>query len=302
MCCALKEETMKRLLGILLFAVVLLVVTTVAVADEYSFRVVASGLAKPTGITIEGSEILYFTQVPTPGVPGANSVARLDLENNEMTILHMGEPEPRNISLDQQGNLYWTCTSAGVILRRDESGVTMPLLTGLDRPIGISVDRRGANVYFTEVPTPGVAGGSNRVSVFDGVMQRVLHLGEPEPVDIAVAKNGDLYWTCRSAGVILKQSGGVTSAFLTGLDKPVGIALDHKGRTLYFTEVPTPGVPGAMGGANKVWRVDLETGQRTLVNEGDPEPTDVTVARNGNIYWTCTSAGVIVEARRLGGR
>jgi hypothetical protein len=33
------------------------------------------------------------------------------------------------------------------------------------------------------------------------------------------------------------------------------------------------------------------------IHEGDPEPTDLAVARNGNVYWTCTSAGVIVEAR-----
>ena len=129
----------------------------------------------------------------------------------------------------------------------------------------------------------------------------IVSMGEPEPVDVAVARNGDLYWTCKSAGVILKHSGGATSLFLAGLDKPVGIAIDHKGRTLYFTEVPTPGVGGNAGGRNKIWRVSLETGERSLVHEGDPEPTDVTVARNGNLYWTCTSAGVIVEARRRGG-
>jgi hypothetical protein len=292
---------MKRQYGIALLISLISVSAATLLASEYSFRVVASGLQAPTGITIEGSEVLYFTQVPTPGVPGANSVARFDLETGEMTILHMGEPEPRNITLDKEGNLYWTCTSAGVILTRNEDGVTMPLLTGLERPIGIDVDRRG-NVFFTEVPMPGVEGGTNRVVKFDGATKMILHMGEPEPVDITAARNGDLYWTCKSAGVILKQSGGVTTAFLTGLDNPVGIDIDHRGENLYFTEVPTPGVPGSAGGRNKVWRVKLSSGERTLVNEGDPEPTDVTVARNGNLYWTCTAANVIVEARRIGGR
>ncbi len=293
---------MKRLqrIGVLLIAFGM-TAATLARGDEYELQVVASGLARPTGITIEGSEIIYFTRVPTPGIPGANSVAQLDLETGEVTTLHMGEPEPQNIVQDKNGNLYWTCTTAGVILRRSEDGVTTQLLTGLARPIGITVDRSG-NVFYTEVPNPGVAGGANRVSVFDGTTQTVLHMGEPEPVDIAVAKNGDLYWTCRTAGVIRKQSGGVTTLFMSGLDHPVGIAIDHKDARLYFTEVPTPGVPGSAGGRNKVWRVDLETGARTLVHAGDPEPTDVTVARNGNVYWTCTSAGVIVEARRIGGR
>jgi DNA-binding beta-propeller fold protein YncE len=292
---------MKRLHVIGVLALLVIWPLGRAAADEYTFRIMASGLSRPTGITIEGSEVLYFTQVPTPGVPGANSVNRFDLETGETTTLHMGEPEPRNIVQDKQGNLYWTCTTAGVILRQTEDGVTVPLLSGLMRPIGIATDRQG-NIFYTEVPMPGVAGGTNRVSVFDGTTIRVLHMGEPEPVDIAVTRNGDLYWTCRTAGVILKQSQGATSVFLDGLEKPVGIAVDHKGERLYFTEVPTPGVSGSAGGRNKVWRVDLRSGERTLVHAGDPEPTDVTVARNGNVYWTCTSAGVIVEARRIGGR
>jgi hypothetical protein len=66
--------------------------------------------------------------------------------------------------------------------------------------------------------------------------------------------------------------------------------------------VPTPGVPGRAGGRNKVSALNLATNQVRVIHEGDPEPTDVAVARNGNVYWTCTSAGVIVEAKRMGGR
>src|SRR5688500_19470221 len=95
---------------------------------------------------------------------------------------------------------------------------------------------------------PGVAGGTNRVVAFDGTTKTVLHMGEPEPVDIAVARNGDQYWTCRSAGVILRRSGGVTTQFLTGLGQPVGIAIDHKGENIFFTEVTSPSVPGMNGG------------------------------------------------------
>lgn len=262
-------------------------------ADDYRIRVVASGLARPTGITVEGSEVLYFTQVPTPGVPGSNSVARLDLETGVVEILHRGEPEPRNIVQDKEGTLYWTCTSAGVVLRQTEDGVTMPILTGLQRPIGIAVDRRG-NIFYTEVPSPGVAGAGNKVSVFDGTTQRVLHMGEPEPTDIAVAKDGRLYWTCKSAGVILTQAGGETRVLVAGLNRPTGIALNHKDSLLYFTEVPQPGVAG---GANRVVELDLTTGAQRTVHQGDPEPTDVAVARNGSVYWTCSSAGVIVEAK-----
>jgi hypothetical protein len=265
-------------------------------ADHYRLRVVASGLQRPLGIAIAGSETIYFTQVPQPGVGGgANGVFALDLESGEVTTLHQGEPEPTNVALDREENVYWTCKSAGVILRAME-GQTSTLLDGLQQPSGISVGRRG-HVYFTEIPMPGVPGGANGVSVFDGSQKTVLHMGEPEPSDIVVARNGRLFWTCKTAGVILTQFQGETHTLLSGLDNPVGIALDHKERGLYFTEVPTPGVSGLQGGRNSVKRLDLETMRVASINEGDPEPTDVTVARNGRVYWTCTIAGVIVEAR-----
>jgi glucose/arabinose dehydrogenase len=268
----------------------------VSQAQSYRFRLVAAGLARPVGIAVGGSETLYFTEVPTPGVPGANSVSKLDLATGAITRLHMGEPEPTNIALDREGTIYWTCKSAGVILKQTEDGATSVLLSGLMEPIGMAVDRPG-NVYFTEVPAPGVAGGNNKVLVFDGGNTTVLHMGDPEPTDVAVSRNGRLYWTCKAAGVILVQSNGVTSVLLSGLDSPVGIALDHTGEELYFTEVPTPAVAGNAGGRNKVSKLNLRTGDVTVVHAGDPEPTDVTVARNGNVYWTCTSAGVIVEAK-----
>jgi hypothetical protein len=276
-----------------------------AVHADFTTRVVASGLSRPTGIASRGNQTLYFTQLPTPGVAGPaggrNTVDRLDLRSRTVTNLTTGEPEPTNLAALPSGELYWTCKSAGVILQRTRAGQVSPLLTGLRRPSGIAVDQC-ANVYFTELPTPGVpgsAGGQNRVSLTDGDTTTVLTTGEPEPTDIASDMNGNLYWTCKSAGVILRKSpSGSASLLLNNLDKPTGIALSGCGRKLYFTEVPTPGVPGSMGGSNKVWEYDLDRMTRSLIHHGDPEPTDVTVTNNGNVYWTCSSAGVIVEARK----
>jgi sugar lactone lactonase YvrE len=269
---------------------------------QYRFSVIAAGLDRPVGITVDGSETIYFTLVPTPGVGGgANGVAKLDLETGAITMLHVGEPEPTNLAIDREDNLYWTCKSAGVILRQTDEGTTGLFLGGLEQPSGISVGKHG-NVYFTEIPHPGVPNAGNRVSVTDGHTKVILHQGEPEPTDIVVSRDGSLYWTCKTAGVILQRVNGETSVLLDGLNHPVGIALDHKGETLYFTEVPTPGVAGNAGGQNRVNALDLSTRTVRVIHEGDPEPTDVAVARNGNVYWTCTSAGVIVEAKRVGWR
>ncbi len=294
----------RRRLNATLIVMLLFAPTAVGFAQQprYRFSVIAAGLDRPVGITVDGSETVYFTLVPTPGVGGgANGVAKLDLETRAITMLHVGEPEPTNIAVDSQGDLYWTCKSAGVILKQTEEGTTSVFLGGLEQPSGISVSKRG-NVYFTEIPNPGMPNAGNRVSVTNGNTKVILHQGEPEPADIVVSRQGSLYWTCKSAGVILRRVHGVTSVLLDGLHNPVGIALDHKGETLYFTEVPTPGVPGNAGGQNRVNALDLSTKRVRVIHEGDPEPTDVAVARNGNVYWTCTSAGVIVEAKRTGGR
>ena len=270
---------------------------------QYQFRVVASGLHRPTGIAVQGNHTVFFTEVPTPGVNGphggSNSVSQLDLSSGHIDVLHMGEPEPVNITVGQDNEIYWTCKTAGVILKQDDEGNTSLALGGLKKPSGVSVDRCG-NLFFTQVPTPGISGangGSNSVNFAFGTNVVVLHMGEPEPVDIVASKDGDLYWTCRTAGVILTSSqGGPTTLLLNQLQKPTGIAMDAEGKNLYFTEVPTPGVSGANGGLNKVWQYNLKTGTKKLIHSGDPEPTDVAVARNGNVYWTCSSAGVIVEA------
>src|SRR2546430_9208709 len=135
-----------------------LVAAASASVQEYELRIVASGLSRPVGIAVDGENRLVFTQVPTPGVPaGMNGVFRLDLESNEMTTLHLGEPEPTNVALDANGDVYWTCKSAGVILKQDPEGNTAFFLRNLERPTGIGLDRDGL-VYFTEVPSPGVPG------------------------------------------------------------------------------------------------------------------------------------------------
>jgi hypothetical protein len=271
---------------------------------RYRTRVIASGLQRPHGITVGVDGDVYFSQIPTPGIGGGaggmNGVFMLD-RRGKVKTLNMGEPEPVHLASDIDGNLYWTCRTAGVILRRAEDGTIAPIVTGLDLPTGIAADFFG-NVFFTEVPTPGVggmAGGMNSVNVDHGDVVRVLDAGDPQPNDIAVDFGGTLYWTCTSAGVIVKRDRtGATEVILSGLDHPMGIALDRWRERLFFTEVPTPGVGGGAGGTNKVWEYSLRTGTTVLVDEGDPEPTDVAVGPGGTVYWTCTSAGVIVAARR----
>jgi hypothetical protein len=276
-----------------------------AAQTQFRTRVIAQNLERPSGIAVSSTGTVYFTQLPTPGVGGnqggSNKVS--ELRRTRLRNLTVGEPEPTNISVDFLGGIYWTCKSANVILEfNQKSNSAMPLATGLNKPSGIAAYPFGQFQFFTEVPTPGVSGangGENTVNVFLDLFDLALTIdeGDPEPTDVAVDLFGNIYWTCTSAGVIVRQSKGVTSVIASGLNKPTGLATDFVGN-LYFTEVPTPGVSLANGGSNAVSRLDLSSGEITVVNFGDPDPIDVAVQPFGKtVYWTCRSAGVIVEAR-----
>lgn len=281
--------------------------TVSAVAQTWRVERAAANLERPTGILLAPGGLVYFSEVPTPGVPGTmggrNRIAALDPTTGTITTVNMGEPEPLNLAMLPGGDLLWTCRSAGVILRRS-GGTVAPLVRMLESPTGITALADGT-VVFTLVPTPGVPGtmgGRNSVASLAGMTTTTLNMGEPEPVDVAATPNGDLWWTCRTAGVILRRTAatGVVAPALRGLARPTGIAADGLGN-LYFTEVPTPGVPGARGGQNRVWKYAPARRDLTLISMGEPEPTDITVSADGtSVWWTCTSAGVILHATATG--
>jgi hypothetical protein len=287
-------------------ALVAVTVIGAASAQEFRTKVVARDLSRPTGIAVSFTGRVYFTELPTPGVGGAdggkNRVNVLNSRNGRVTNLTKGEPEPTNLATNLFGDVYWTCKSAGVILTLDGGKGDAKLVANeLNKPSGVAAYPLGLAIFFTEVPTPGVSGangGKNTVSaLLEGIDREfLLNEGDPEPTDVVVDLAGNLYWTCTSAGVILKLSAGKTEVIARGLNKPTGIATDYLGN-LYFTEVPTPGVSGANGGKNRVSMLKLKTGAITVIDEGDPDPVDVTVTPFGStVYWTCRSAGVIVQA------
>ncbi len=296
-----------RMVRLALFTVATLGLSGFAVADEYKTKVVAKNLKRPTGIAVNLSGQVYFTELPTPGVGGGaggkNTVNVLNPNNGRIRNLTTGEPEPTNLATNFFGDVYWTCKSAGVILSLERGrGDAKLVARSLDKPSGMAAFPLGLALFFTEVPTPGVSGangGRNAVYAFlEGIGQEfLLDAGDPQPTDVAVDLFGNVYWTCTSAGVIVKLSGGTAEVIARDLDKPYGIATDYLGN-LYFTEVPTPGVSGANGGRNKVSKLKLSTGSITVIDEGDPDPIDVTAHPDGTVYWTCRSAGVIVEAKR----
>jgi len=292
---------MKRSIQSLAVALILVLwVVSGLSAQNYTTSIEVKGLDKPQGIAVAPNGLVYFTELPEPGKSGGkNTVSVYDPTHSLVRLIVAGEPAPTNISVTSSGDFYWTCQTAGVILMRKANGTSNILVkSGLNNCVGLSVTDTGT-VYFTQVPTPGKSGGMNTVSMLQGSAVVDLSTGEPEPVDVVADSNGNLYWTCRTAGVILRRDAVTTqkTKVFSNLRSPAGIAMDDNG-AVYFTEVPSPGSKGSM---NAVWKWDPGTENLTLINYGDPEPVDVAVSRNGNaIYWTCRSAGVIAKATMTG--
>ena len=137
----------------------------------FDVEIIAEGLNKPMAIATNSPRTLYYSEVPDPGgFGGENAVKRLNLQSGESSLISLGEPYPINIALDRRGNVYWTCKTAGVILKYSRSSGTKAPFYPMDfdptttepedrlmMPSGITVDRHG-DVLFTEVPDPGNVG------------------------------------------------------------------------------------------------------------------------------------------------
>jgi hypothetical protein len=54
-------------------------------------------------------------------------------------------------------------------------------------------------------------------------------------------------------------------------------------------------VAGPNGGVNRVSRLDIESGDIENITTGEPEPTNLAIGSDGDVYWTCKSAGVILR-------
>lgn len=237
-----------------------------------SVRTWRTALHAPTGVSAPvGSARVYYTQVPTPGVPGSrggmNSVDYVLTMTGQAVNLSGGEPEPVDVVADALDNVYWTCRTAGVILRYDaRSSTVSKLLTGLHRPTGIALDAIG-NLYFTEVPSPGIGGADNKVWKFDLARSSLtlVSIGEPEPVDIAVTADGQrVYWTCRSAGVVIMA--------MPGAEQPMvdGASTVAPGRSAVFALHAT-GAGGAMYfAASSLGLGPIDVAGRNLSLDPDP--------------------------------
>ena len=266
--------------------------------SDYVVSVLARSPGRPEGLSLDGSGELAVVWAPKDGLPSeSGTLAKLDPETGELRLVYAGRPAPTQASAGPDGRLYWTSRSAGAIFALPREGQRPEfVLGGLRSPGGIAVDGQG-RIYFAEAfsGTPDAGGG---ISLLSGSNLTELSRGRAEPVAVAVGPRGDVYWASSRDGEVLHVGpDGRSEVLLSGLERPVGIAVDPQGTRLAFTESPTPGLAGDSGGRNRVSVLNLATRERTLVYFGDPEPSGVAVTGDGTVFWTSPGNGEVLQAR-----
>ncbi|MBK9798093.1 MAG: PKD domain-containing protein [Holophagaceae bacterium] len=263
-------------------------------AASFTYNEVATGLSSPKGIALGGASTLIVSQ--QPAAPQDASIARINLSTGGLTLQGAGPAVHSGFAANHSGRLYWVDASSGALMTQASSDHSPAVLHagGMLPATTLAVDAADKVYIAGSAPSPA---GMAAVLVLGGGLASIPDSGGPEKTALAAGVSGDLYWTSSRDGLIYHRTpDGQGSVVLSGLSAPQGLSLDAAENILYFTEVPTPGTSGAAGGRNTVNALDLATGTRTVIHRGDPQPTGVVVAPNGNVYWTSTSRGVVMVA------
>jgi PKD repeat protein len=266
---------------------------------SYSVRVAAAGLDRPSALATDGRSL--YTALHGPAADG-ESVVAIDLVSGALTLLANGSAPIRSLAVDGQGRVSWTAGSPPTVWVLDRPGASpRAARVLLDEGSGPIASTAGGSLLFAEGSLSGRAAPGLFASDTAGL--RIVGTPGSETTALAVGRKGDVYFTSESEGLLRKiEPGGAESVLLSGLDHPASVALDPSGRTLYFVELPTPGLDGSSGGRNTVNALDLASSARTVVARGDSSPSGLTAGPGGTVYWASADRGMILEAQPEGER
>ena len=114
---------------------------------------VSTDMMSPVGITLDLVKgKVYFSD------RYANNIKRANLDGTEVKIVVKDTDYPVDLVIDYNTRLlYWTARKAGAIYRTDVDGNDVdgtsltPVVTGIQSPIGVTIDRENDKLYYTEV-------------------------------------------------------------------------------------------------------------------------------------------------------
>ena len=114
---------------------------------------VSTDLMSPVGIALDlANGKVYFSD------RYANNIKRANLDGTDVEIVVKDTEYPVDLAIDfKTRSIYWTAREAGGVYRADVDGNEIdgtsltPIITGIQAPIGVTIDRVNDKLYYTEV-------------------------------------------------------------------------------------------------------------------------------------------------------
>ena len=114
---------------------------------------VSTDVMSPVGIALDlANGKVYFSD------RYANAIKRANLDGTNVDIVVKDTEYPVDLAIDfKTRSLYWTAREAGGLYRADVDGNDIdgtrltPIITGIQAPIGVTIDRENNKLYYTEV-------------------------------------------------------------------------------------------------------------------------------------------------------
>ncbi len=184
--------------------------------------------------------------------------------------------------------LYWASNTGNEIFRANTSELAAEsLMLGQQFPFDVAIDALASKLYWVD------SGGNVRRANLDGSSAELLHSNSGElffgiALDVPAGK---MYWTVTgvpSRIVRANLDGSQVETVVSGLQMPVGIAIDSIGSHVYWTD----------NSSSLIQRANLDGSNiETLVSDGLSGPVAIALdVAGGHMYWTSPTSGKIQRA------
>lgn len=238
---------------------------------------------EPDGIEVDvvGGK-MYWTDMGLGGAADKNAVlndgrimrADLDGKNIEALVPTGVTTTPKQLALDVSGGKVYWCDRGDLgdqsvnpkVMRSNLDGSSVQTIISSDvlSPVGIALDTPNGKLYFTDRYRNNI-----RRANLDGTDVEVVVRDTLYPVDLALDLDKRvMYWTARQIGAVVRADldgndidGASLEPIVTGLECPIGVALNRGNGRLLYTEVVLPTQAGA------IWESDLDGRNAKKISE-----------------------------------